>query len=39
MSTSAHAQQRALPVAPSTGVLRPLDLSEVQVTGGFWKAR
>ena len=37
MSTSAHAQQRALPVAPSTGVLRPLDLSEVQVTGGFWK--
>lgn len=37
MSTPAHAQQRGLPVAPSTGVLRPLGLSEVQVTGGFWK--
>jgi uncharacterized protein len=27
------------PVAPSRGVLRPLGLGEVRVTGGFWAAR
>lgn len=38
MSTIDHAaQQRALPVAPTDGVLRPLDLHEARITGGFWK--
>ncbi|WP_315096405.1 beta-L-arabinofuranosidase domain-containing protein [uncultured Cellulomonas sp.] len=29
----------ATPVAPSHGVLRPLGLGEVQITGGFWAER
>jgi len=36
MPTGHDAQVRALPVSPSTGALRPLDLHEVRVTGGFW---
>ncbi len=30
---------RDLPVAPSAGRLRPLGMSEVQITGGFWAER
>ncbi len=37
MPTGHDARVRALPVSPSTGVLRPLDLHEVNVTGGFWR--
>lgn len=29
----------AVPVAPSTGALRPLGLDEVSITGGFWGER
>ena len=37
MSVSTHTP--AAPVAPSRGVLRPLGLDEVRITGGFWAER
>jgi uncharacterized protein len=33
------ADQRGLPVAPSTGTLRPLGIADVELRGGFWGDR
>jgi len=37
MTVSTHIP--AAPVAPTRGVLRPLGLDEVRITGGFWAER
>lgn len=39
LTTPATAHAPATPVAPSRGVLRPLGLGEVAITGGPWAAR
>ncbi|HET8958187.1 MAG TPA: beta-L-arabinofuranosidase domain-containing protein [Microcella sp.] len=39
MTLSATTTTHSVPVAPSTGALRPLGLDEVKITGGFWGDR
>jgi hypothetical protein len=39
ISATAAVNSSARPVAPSQGALRPLGLSEVAITGGFWGER
>jgi uncharacterized protein len=36
MTDSTAVRTTGLPVAPSTGALRPLGINEVKITGGFW---
>ena len=39
MNTSTTTITRAVPVAPSTGALRPLGVDQVAITGGVWGRR
>jgi DUF1680 family protein len=37
--TGVHGRPLATPVSPGSGALRPLGLTEVRITGGFWAER